>query len=165
MSCDSALSLVGPYFLIVGTFAAYSGISIWRHRERVDRHNTRYLGLGLGVLFAIIGAWVTFDQIRCGFPMPDFDGLIGPLEFTLWTPGLVFAAFAAGQGYWMSRGFGVGWRITFTLFGLALGIGGMEAAGFHVGIQANRWAAVTLLVGIAALAVNFVRKRSAVVTK
>ncbi len=116
----------------------------------------RILGPLNGTIFLIVGCHMTASWLRCrSIQLPDYRPLLGPLEFRFWPPTILFMAFAGVIGFMNSWKKGILIASVSILGAVLLAFAGGEAAGFHVGIQADRWGALAGIFAIVFWLIGF----------
>jgi hypothetical protein len=103
----------------------------------------RLLGPLIGIVFAAVGLWVTISQIHCREHFPDPRMLWGPIAWQ--STHFFFVVFTGLIGVWNARQMRPILRELYVLCALLFGVAASEAAAFHVGVQANRWGAITVI--------------------
>ncbi len=123
-------------------------------REPQQLWSMRILGVPIGIIFFATGCFMTYTQVRCaidlGNPLLLFTPLIGPLKIRLFPPMLVMAipmlllagVIVALQRSSRQQTRSSIWSFLFIAVWLFCSF---EAASFHVGVMANRWAALGLV--------------------
>lgn len=163
MDCGGFLLLWGVGAVVGGAFAVYSSVMVWVNPEsrlskallagwrsglngRLNATIQPYLGVVVGPVFIIAGVWDLWGQLHCANISREFTNLTA-LQFTFWWPIVPFTVFAAGVG--LANAVRYSLRplsaIANTILCAAFGFCGAEAAAYHTGDMANRWATVAAI--------------------
>jgi hypothetical protein len=117
----------------------------------------RLIGGPIGILFTVLGLWMSVSAIRCGARLPSARPLLGPLD---WHPiGIIFGVFAGAIGLWNARRMRPILRELSILLSILFGVAASEAAAFHVGVQAGRWFAIGVIALLAAAGLQFLNEK------
>ena len=132
-------------------------------RERFERNalwRARLTYPAFGVLMLAFGCWGTVTVLQCMSASAAIAALIGPLEFRFWPPMVGFIALVGLVAISALRRYP--WRVRalpaagLTAWAFAAG----EAAAFHTGIQAARWAIIAFYGPVVAAAGAFLARRA-----
>ena len=149
-----------------GAFALVAGITAWlkpdaiivrRFAGEIDSTLSvlRIMGPILGAFFLSVGAYGIATHFAClsrvANWLPYFD-----LKVTLWWPILPFAGFAAYIAFKNSGSIRPFFRELYFLLVIAFAVSAGEAAGWHVGLQAERWFGAAMVCVALSYAVAFV---------
>lgn len=119
-------------------------------REPQSLWSNRILGPVNGAVFFVAGCFMTYTQVRCAIRLGSalllIRPLIGPLQIKIFPPMLIVTIpllLIVGLVAWGQRPL---LRIPALLVFPAFLFCGFEAASFHVGIMAERWAAIGIFI-------------------
>ena len=165
---------IGPLFLFLGLMALTFGAIAWdlavptafmrAFASIVDttpalpgaprRWAWRIHGPLNGTVFVLVGAYTAWGTAQCRPLNLGIPALNGPLAWTPWIGQYPFMLFALGIAIYNARQMGVlATRIMYVLCTLGFSFAAGQAAGFHVGVHASQWGAISfamlLLSGVA----------------
>lgn len=164
--CDLSNIIWGLVEVPFGAFALVAGIIAWlRPNAGIVRRFTgeidstlsvlRIMGPILGAFFLSVGAYGIATHFKCLSSVanwvPYFD-----LKVTLWWPILPFTGFAAYIAFKNSGNIRPFFREVYFLLFLAFAVSAGEAAGWHVGLQAERWFGAAMVCVALSCAVGFI---------
>lgn len=170
-TCDLSNIIWGIVEVPFGAFALIAGITAWlrpnavvvrRFAGEIDSTLSvlRIMGPVLGAFFLFVGAYGIATHFKCLSSvanwLPYFD-----LKVTLWWPILPFVCFAAYIAFKNSGNIRPFFREIYFVLVIAFAVSGGEAAGWHMGLQAERWFGAAMVCVALSYAVAFIGARKA----
>lgn len=105
----------------------------------------RFIGPVIAACFLYVGGMFVASYAGCGIRGVDLRPLFGSLEFTFWPPLLIFVPVGGLFGLNAAWKVAPPYRVPIVLLAMCTALAWCEAAAYHVGPMANRWALASLV--------------------